>query len=65
MSESKPPSDAATRYERNMSAQRLEAARKRNPSSQKAAPARRVRPNSPEGKAIAQRLAKPKADPEA
>jgi len=60
MSQGKPPSDAATRYQINLAAQRLEAARKRNPSNQKAAPGKRIDPNSPEGKAIAQRFAKPK-----
>jgi hypothetical protein len=64
MSQSKPPSDAAARYNLNISAQRLEAARKRNPSSQRPSPAKRINPNSPEGRAIAQRFAKQKPDPE-
>jgi len=59
MTEKRPP-DTATRYQINMAAQRLEAARKRNPSSQKPAPGKRIDPNSPEGRAIAQRFAGPK-----
>jgi hypothetical protein len=60
MTNNKPPSDAAMRYQMKLQAQRIEAMRKKDPSSQKPAPGKRIDPNSPEGRAIAERYTKSK-----